>query len=141
MRRRHYRGNLKTLPPGPNPFPTIRRKSGPQQMADFSRQELVREVAALLDISERKAKPIVQVVIQALTKALQTGKRLYIPGFGVFRHRKMAGRYVGMTVPGMLSGKGWIPPHSTIIFTPDVSLNYDLNKDLYDEAARNEDCS
>lgn len=110
-------------------------------MAEFSRQELVREVAAILDISERKAKPIVQAVIQAVTKALQTGQRLYIPGFGIFSHRKRGGRRVAMTVPGMLQGNGWIPPHSTVTFTPDITLNYDLNKDLYADAARNEDCA
>lgn len=110
-------------------------------MADFSRLELVREVAAILDLSERKTKPIVQAVIQAVTKALQTGDRLYIPGFGVFSHRKRAGRYVGMTVPGMLRGKGWILPHSTVIFRPDISLNYDLNKDVYADAARNQNCA
>jgi nucleoid DNA-binding protein len=106
-------------------------------MADFSRQELVREVAAILDLSERKTKPIVKSVIQAITNVLQTGERLYIQGFGVFSHKKRAGRYVGMNIPGMFQGKSWIPPHSAVVFTPEASLNYDLNKDLYADTPGN----
>lgn len=98
-------------------------------MADFSRKELVQEVAALLDISERKAKPIVRAVVKAMTMALQTGEDLDIRGLGVFSHKHVVGRYVGLNVPNMLAGKGWIPPHSTVIFTPDRSLSDALNED------------
>ena len=141
MRRRHARGNLTKPSPGANPFPTHPRKHGPQQMADFSRLELVREVAAILDISERKAKPLVEAVIQAMITVLRTGDRLYIQGLGVFSHKKRAGRYIGRNIPGMLQGKGWIPPYSRVIFTPESSLYYDLNKDLYADTVRNQDCA
>lgn len=118
---------------GSNPFPTVRRKSGPQHAkTGYNRLKLIKDVAALLDMPERKTRPIVNAILQAMTRALQTGDKLYIADFGTFVHRKTGGRYVGMNIPGMLTGKYLIPRHSTIVFVPGISLKYLLNKDLYD---------
>jgi DNA-binding protein HU-beta len=57
-----------------------------------NKQDLVAEVAAKLDLSKRAATEAVDTVVDTIKRAVATGNKVSIPGFGSFEKRLRAPR-------------------------------------------------
>lgn len=61
-------------------------------MANLSKQDLIVEVAAKLDLTRREATDAVDTVFDSIVAAVAKGTKVAIPGFGSFEKRKRNAR-------------------------------------------------
>jgi integration host factor subunit beta len=92
-----------------------------------TKADLVEEVVKVTEVPRKEAEVIVETIFDSVIKALQTGDKIEIRGFGSFRTRQRRGRIGRNPKTG---AKVQVPPKRIPFFKPSKEL-----KDFVNSAA------
>jgi integration host factor subunit beta len=92
-----------------------------------TKADLVEEVVKITEVPRKEAEVIVETIFESVIKALQTGDKIEIRGFGSFRTRQRRGRIGRNPKTG---AKVEVPPKRIPFFKPSKEL-----KDFVNSAA------
>ncbi len=91
----------------------------------MTKADLVEQVANHADIPRKQADQVVQVILESITTALQSGEKVELRGFGSFRIRQR-GERVGRNPK--TGAKVLVPPKKIPYFKPGKHLRETLLK-------------
>ncbi len=91
----------------------------------MTKADLVEQVANQADIPRKQADQVVQVILESITTALQSGEKVELRGFGSFRIRQR-GERVGRNPK--TGAKVLVPPKKIPYFKPGKHLRETLLK-------------
>ncbi len=91
----------------------------------MTKAHLVEQVAKQADIPRKQADQVVQVILESITNALQSGEKVELRGFGSFRIRQR-GERVGRNPK--TGAKVQVPPKKIPYFKPGKHLRETLLK-------------
>jgi integration host factor subunit beta len=89
-----------------------------------TKSHLVEQLAATTEVSKQEAERIVDTLLAAVVKALQSGERLDIRGFGSFKVRDQAARQARNPRTGEMVA---VPAKKVAVFKPSKELGTLLN--------------
>jgi len=89
----------------------------------MTKADLVEQVAKQADIPRKQADQVVQVILESITNALQSGEKVELRGFGSFRIRQR-GERVGRNPK--TGAKVQVPPKKIPYFKPGKHLRETL---------------
>ncbi len=89
----------------------------------MTKADLVEQVAKQADIPRKQADQVVQVILESITTALQSGEKVELRGFGSFRIRQR-GERVGRNPK--TGAKVQVPPKKIPYFKPGKHLRETL---------------
>jgi len=89
----------------------------------MTKADLVEQVAKQADIPRKQADQVVQVILESITSALQSGEKVELRGFGSFRIRQRGERIGRNPKTG---AKVQVPPKKIPYFKPGKHLRETL---------------
>jgi integration host factor subunit beta len=89
-----------------------------------TKADLVEEVVKITEVPRKEAEVIVETIFESVIKALQTGDKIEIRGFGSFRTRQRRGRIGRNPKTG---AKVQVPPKRIPFFKPSKELKDFVN--------------
>jgi len=92
-----------------------------------TKADLVEEVIRATDLARKESEAIVETIFDSIIKALQTGDKVEIRGFGSFRTRQRRGRVGRNPKTG---AKVDVPPKRIPFFKPSKELKDFVNHQL-----------
>lgn len=92
--------------------------------ATMTKADLVEEVAKVTDLPRKESEVVVETIFEQIIKALQTGDKIEIRGFGSFRTRQRQGRVGRNPKTG---ARVEVPPKRIPFFKPSKELKDFVN--------------
>ena len=92
--------------------------------ATMTKADLVEEVAKVTDLPRKESEVVVETIFEHIIKALQTGDKIEIRGFGSFRTRQRQGRIGRKPKTG---ARVEVPPKRIPFFKPSKELKDFVN--------------
>ena len=92
--------------------------------ATMTKADLVEEVSKVTDLPRKESEVVVETIFEHIIKALQTGDKIEIRGFGSFRTRQRQGRIGRNPKTG---AKVDVPPKRIPFFKPSKELKDFVN--------------
>ena len=92
--------------------------------ATMTKADLVEEVAKVTDLPRKESEVVVETIFEHIIKALQTGDKIEIRGFGSFRTRQRQGRIGRNPKTG---ARVEVPPKRIPFFKPSKELKDFVN--------------
>ncbi len=96
----------------------------PMNDATMTKADLVEEVAKVTDLPRKESELVVETIFEHIIKALQTGDKIEIRGFGSFRTRQRQGRIGRNPKTG---ARVDVPPKRIPFFKPSKELKDFVN--------------
>ena len=92
--------------------------------SNLRRADLIDQVVAVLEIPDKEAAVIVELILHSIVRALRRGEKVEIRGFGSFRTRQRRGRTGRNPKTG---AKVEVPPKKIPYFKPSKELKDFIN--------------
>ena len=92
--------------------------------ATMTKADLVEEVAKVTDLPRKESEVVVETIFESIIRALQTGDKIEIRGFGSFRTRQRQGRIGRNPKTG---ARVEVPPKRIPFFKPSKELKDFVN--------------
>ncbi len=92
--------------------------------ATMTKADLVEEVAKVTDLPRKESEVVVETIFEHIIRALQTGDKIEIRGFGSFRTRQRQGRIGRNPKTG---ARVEVPPKRIPFFKPSKELKDFVN--------------
>ena len=92
--------------------------------ATMTKADLVEQVAKVTDLPRKESEVVVETIFEHIIKALQTGDKIEIRGFGSFRTRQRQGRIGRNPKTG---ARVEVPPKRIPFFKPSKELKDFVN--------------
>jgi integration host factor subunit beta len=96
----------------------------PMNDATMTKADLVEEVAKVTDLPRKESEVVVETIFEHIIRALQTGDKIEIRGFGSFRTRQRQGRIGRNPKTG---ARVEVPPKRIPFFKPSKELKDFVN--------------
>ena len=94
--------------------------------ATMTKADLVEQVAKVTDLPRKESEVVVETIFEHIIKALQTGDKIEIRGFGSFRTRQRQGRIGRNPKTG---ARVEVPPKRIPFFKPSKELKDFVNSE------------
>jgi integration host factor subunit beta len=99
-------------------------ESAPMNDSTMTKADLVEEVAKVTDLPRKESEIVVETIFENIIKALQSGDKIEIRGFGSFRTRQRQGRIGRNPKTG---DRVEVPPKRIPFFKPSKELKDFVN--------------
>lgn len=113
-------------------------ENGAMTEATMTKADLVEEVIRITELPRKESEIVVETIFESIIKALQTGDKIEIRGFGSFRTRQRQGRVGRNPKTG---AKVEVPPKRIPFFKPSKELKDFVNTAEEKSAAASPDPS